>query len=86
MRVPTSAELTELSRLGALVADDLAHRGYQSVGIVRRMAQALVEVAGQATTTSSGCPVCGGPIVQPDVGRRREYCSTACRRSARRAK
>jgi site-specific DNA-methyltransferase (adenine-specific) len=30
------------------------------------------------------CPVCRGPIVQPKRGRRRSYCSNACRQAAHR--
>lgn len=32
------------------------------------------------------CPACGGPVRQGDRGRRRIYCSAACRKAAHRAR
>lgn len=69
----------DLARLVALVADDLDHRGYKAAGVVRRAAQVLAETP--ASPPPSSCPACGVPIVQPERGRRRKYCSTRCRQT-----
>lgn len=79
------AQLTELARLVALVASDLEHRGYQASAVVRRGAQALTEAAAWAPDDDSACPGCGGPVEQPELGRRRSFCSTSCRKRHTRA-
>lgn len=71
----------DLPRLVALVADDLAHRGYPAAGIVQRAAR---ELALLERPSDDACPVCGGVVVQPATGRRRTYCCDRCKRRANR--
>lgn len=68
----------DLPRLLAIVADDLAHRGYPAAGVVHRAARAL---ATDPTPAEGTCPECAGPVTQPATGRRRVYCSERCKRA-----
>jgi hypothetical protein len=72
-----SSTLAALARRGARVAGHLEDHGYRYAGIVRQLAQAVAESAGWRDPDA--CPVCGDPIVQPQLGRRREVCSQRCR-------
>lgn len=71
----------DLPRLLALVADDLAHRGYPAAGIVQQGARALA-TAPPPPAEGETCPDCGDPVVQPTTGRRRTYCTDRCRNRA----
>jgi hypothetical protein len=65
-----------LARQLAWVAADLDRRGYAFVGPIRRAARALLEV----DPPDDGCRGCGQPL----TGRRRTWCSEACRSRVRR--
>ena len=60
---------------------DLAQRGYPLVGGLRAVARRL---ATQPADHPDGCPGCGGQVLQPATGRRRIWCSEACRSRTRR--
>jgi hypothetical protein len=70
----------ELGRLVKILYEDLHDQGYTPAGVLHRVMRFLVTLAPAA---SSGCPVCGGPVVQPARGRARVYCSAQCRSRAR---
>lgn len=81
----------ELARAVVVSADDLEHRGWLRAGLLRQAARRLVELSAEVdglrvARAGEGCAVCGAPLTQPARGRRRLYCSTACRRSARNAR
>lgn len=85
-----TSEAQKLARLLNYQAAALTDHG-QDVGIIRLAARRLVEQAAQldlATVDVDGdattCQGCGGPVVQPDTGRRRKWCSERCRDRARR--
>lgn len=71
------ADRLELARQGAYVAGDLDRRLYPYAGVVRRLVRAVLEAL---DTDEHGCRGCGGELVQPPTGRRREWCSERCRK------
>ena len=74
----------QVARLLLALADRLEYAGgAQYTGILRRGARMLVAIEVKAATA---CPVCGAPVDQPSRGRRRIYCSTACRNRESNAK
>src|SRR5437764_501339 len=75
---PELSDDQRLARSGAIVADDLEHRGYKAAGTVRQLARRVAELSSLAPRPET-CPVCGGPLVQPRLGRRRNVCSARCR-------
>jgi hypothetical protein len=69
----------DLARQLAWVAQHLDTKGYAFAGPVRIAARRLATGA-----PADGCPGCGGPVEQPPAGRRRKWCSEACRSRTRR--
>jgi hypothetical protein len=74
-------ERDALIRVGLMAVRDPTDRGYQGVGVVRRMAVALMEAPFPGEERER-CPMDGMPILQPRVGRRRRWCSPRCRSAA----
>lgn len=77
-----SSERVSVSRLLAQAAADLDRRGLHYAGVVRRAARLLLDVPDE--DPGGGCAGCGRPLRQPATGRRRKWCSEACRARARR--
>jgi hypothetical protein len=75
-----SAPRVQLARSLGFVAADLDRRGYAYSGLLRQAARALLEID---PDDPDGCPGCGRTIDQPPTGRRRIWCSEACRRRHR---
>ena len=65
------------------VADTLERRAFLGVGLLRRAARRLTELAAGAPGEAD-CPRCGGPIVQRRLGRPRRFCSDRCRWASKR--
>ena len=59
------------------IADDLEAQTFLGSGLIRRAARWIAE---HDPAASGGCARCGGPVVQPALGRRRKVC-TNCRPS-----
>ncbi len=76
----------DLVAILSFVADEVeAGRGSHYAGAIRVAARRLVELerqAAEADRSATGCGWCGAPLEQPATGRRRRYCSDACRRRA----
>lgn len=75
------ADPVALARFGLVIARDLGRRGYPFAEQVEELAQLVLNRAAVAAPEDR-CPWCGGPIVQPAKGRRRRWCSDACRFAA----
>jgi len=71
-----------LARTLGFVAADLEQRGYHGHGVVRAAARVLLDVPDDRDP--DGCAGCRAVLVQPHTGRRRRWCSEACRSRARR--
>lgn len=83
----TRGEAERLVRMGLVIYDDLTHRGYRAAPGVHRLTQAVAYLSRYAPPDPDACPTCGGPVVQPERGRRRVHCSSTCRnRAAKRAR
>jgi len=74
------ADPVQLARQLGWVAAHLDGLGYQYVGVVRQSARALLTLP---EPSDGGCAGCSTPLVQPATGRRRKWCSEACRRRHR---
>ena len=70
----------DLARRLAFVAGDLDRRLYPYAGVIRQAARALLDVD---PPDGDGCRGCGTELEQPSTGRRRVWCSEACRRRKR---
>jgi hypothetical protein len=71
------------------VIPDMRRRGSNLDGAVRVAARRLTELSADDAIAAvpDRCPGCGDVVVQLENGRRKEYCSDACRkRSHQRAK
>jgi hypothetical protein len=66
--------------LGSVVCH-LEEDNYAFVGVIRRALQELA--LADTPRPSEACPVCGGEVTQPALGRRRRYCGARCRNRAR---
>jgi hypothetical protein len=71
-----------LARTLGFVAADLEARGYHGHGVVRQAARHMLEVPDDQD--DAGCAGCRAELTQPPTGRRRKWCSEACRSRARR--
>lgn len=68
-------------RLLLALADDIEDgRQPSCAGLLRQIARDFAE--GTVQRSPDECPRCGEPIVQPASGRRRQWCSAACRKAA----
>jgi hypothetical protein len=78
--VSEHARLNRARMLG-WIASDLERRGAVYAGFVRQCARDLLEVPDH---NRNGCAGCGTALDQPTTGRRRKWCSEACRSRTRR--
>lgn len=77
-------ERTKLARLLANVAVDADRRGLPWTGVLRQSARVLLEPVADLDANGEVCAGCHRPLEQPPTGRRRKWCSEACRRRTRR--
>ena len=70
-----------VARLLAQVAADIERRGLPYHGVIRQGVHLLLELPDD---TGEGCAGCGAELVHPATGRRRKWCTEACRRRHRR--
>lgn len=75
-----TADRVAVARLLSRTAADLERLGFLHAGIVRHGAQLLLEAP---QVDGEGCAGCGAELAQPATGRRRKWCSEACRRRHR---
>lgn len=77
----TDGQAIALARLAAERAE--ANGTIPLAHLLRRLASIAERVPVTNTLSVTGCPTCGGEVVQPARGRRRKFCSDTCRRNAR---
>ena len=85
---PLAPTVDDEHRLGvarrlSYVAADLDRRGYSYAGAVRQGARLLLDLD-TPPPEADGCVGCGQELEQPAKGRRRKWCSEACRTRTRR--